>query len=52
MKLVKKSFKIGASAKKSLMFEGRKTKLLKSNNISGLFVNTYNLEGPYVKWYG
>jgi hypothetical protein len=35
-----KIIKIGATAKKSLMFECSRTKLLKSNNISDLFINT------------
>jgi hypothetical protein len=32
--------KINAMAEKPCIFEGSRTKLLKSNNISGLFVST------------
>jgi hypothetical protein len=32
----KKNIKIGATGERSLMFEGSRTKLLKSSNISGL----------------
>jgi hypothetical protein len=35
-----KIIKIGATVEKSWMFQSSRTKLLKSNNISYLFVNT------------
>jgi hypothetical protein len=40
MRILVKIIKTSVTAEKSWMFESSRTKLSKSNNISGLFVNT------------